>query len=140
MPFFTPQRIYSVLGASSNASKFGYKITQWYVNNSLPVIPINPLSPSILGLETSKSIQEALEVIEKRYPQNDGLSISVVTPPHVSKQSIESIPSNGNVKSVWFQPGSYDDECLELARAKGWEVIADGHCILVEGESMTAKL
>lgn len=46
------------------------------------------------------------------------------------------------VRAVWFQPGAWDRECLELARGAGMVVVGGeggvfeegGRCVLVHGE------
>lgn len=134
MPFFSPQRVYAVLGASNNSAKFGFKITCWYVDHALPVVPINPTASEIVGEKTCPTIQETLKYIQGQYPGNDGLSLSVLTPPSVTKTALD-VDLEG-VKSIWFQPGSYDDDCIKLVQSKGIELTADGHCILVEGPSI----
>ncbi|CDR44939.1 CYFA0S16e00276g1_1 [Cyberlindnera fabianii] len=140
MAFFTPQRVYAVLGASTNPSKFGNIITNWYINHSLPAIPVNPTSSEILTLKTSPTLTDAIKTAYAEHPDIDGISVSVVTPPQISKKAMEDLGKE--VKSVWFQPGSYDQESIDIAKSKGVEVIAGGKCILVLGESMmtAAKL
>lgn len=34
---------FAVAGASTNPSKFGYKVLAWYKQHDLPVTPINPV-------------------------------------------------------------------------------------------------
>lgn len=36
--------------------------------------------------------------------------------------------------AVWFQPGAYDARCVAFARDAGMLVVADGACVLVQGE------
>ena len=49
----------------------------------------------------------------------DGLSISFLTPPAVTVATLEEIGKIDGfdkvIKGLWFQPGSYDNEVLELA-------------------------
>lgn len=130
MPFFSKSRVYAVLGASSNPAKFGHKVTAWYLERDLPVYAINPGSSPILGLVPVKNIAAAYDLTQSEHPDADGLSLSVITPPQVTKEAIKNAKG---VKSVWFQPGSWDEDCVEVAKAAGIEVVTG--CILVSGDS-----
>lgn len=135
--FFSPERVYAVVGASTNPSKFGYKVLKWYLNHELPVIPINPRSPEILSVPTCKDIIEAINKLDQ-YPGNDGLSLSFITPPHVSLEVLDLIQKENvskKIKNVWYQPGSYDDEVIDKSKELGFEpVIENDECILVSGD------
>jgi predicted CoA-binding protein len=141
--FFSPERIYAVVGASSNQSKFGYKVLNWYLNHGLPVIPINPTSTEILNIPTSKSVIDAINDLDAKYPGNDGLSLSFITPPHVSLEVLNDIERNGLqgvIKGVWYQPGAYDDDVVEKSKSLGFDpVIENDDCILVSGGARYTK-
>lgn len=88
--FFLPNfssRLFAVLGASTDSSKFGHTITSWYVSHGLPVIPINPnttKTPAVCGVPTAKDIFEIKQLIfdenggklHKRFFSADGSSLS----------------------------------------------------------------
>lgn len=67
-----------------------------------------------------------------------GVSVSVITPPAVSAELVKEAASyHGNVKALWFQPGSYTKEIVQQAREAGIEtVIADDECVLVSGDHL----
>lgn len=177
--FFRPHRLYAVVGASSDTSKFGNKIFNWYLHRQLPVVPINPKVPEISGIPTAKSITDvvsenwsnsssahgALDAkylvkpslpsalpnatvgssksanspLESAKEYIDSIAISVVTPPKVSASLVQTISKNSQlkqlVKAIWFQPGTFDNEIIDAAKAAGIEtVIAHGDCILVQGQ------
>lgn len=73
--FFLPNfgsRLFAVLGASTDSSKFGHTITAWYVSHGLPVIPINPntaKTPAVCGVPTAKDIFELKQLI---FDENGG--------------------------------------------------------------------
>lgn len=56
--FFRPHAVYVVTGASTDPSKFGYRILGWYAQRSLPVVPVNPKSPVIFGLPSLKTVEQ----------------------------------------------------------------------------------
>lgn len=66
--------------------------------------------------------------------------MSIITPPKVTKKVLEEAKSLG-IKSVWLQPGTYDDEILAFALKEfeggvGGDGGAghEGWCVLVDGE------
>lgn len=121
-----------VCGASTNPSKFGFKVLQWYLNRDLPVVPINPTTPEILGAKTFKS----LKMYSETAPKNERFSISVITPPQVSLALVDEFVSfKDRINAIWFQPGSYDSNVIDKLVENGLEnLIYQGNCILVQGD------
>ena len=114
------------LGASQDPKKYGNIILRWYIDHSLPVHPINPKEATIESLDVVKSIS-ALE-------SPSTTSLSFLTPPPVTLKSLSEASQSG-VKRVWLQPGSFDEQVLKEAESLGFDtVIANGRCILREGE------
>lgn len=131
---------FAVVGASQDASKFGYRILAWYHVHSLPVTPINPSRPSISL--PSKSYNTVSSVSALPHPSQTALSF--LTPPAVTRKVLEEAKSAG-VKAVWLQPGSFEDQDLKFAKENfdaavgGFEdgtVGSEGWCVLVDGENM----
>lgn len=145
--FFGSARQYVVVGASKNPSKFGFKILLWYVGHDLSVIPVNPKEKEILGQEAAQSLSDVVKsFLEKKdvgmhkLKECDGLSISFLTPPNVTKVTLEQLGEisgyKSAIKGLWFQPGSYDESVLEETEKLGLQdkVIHEDECILVRGE------
>lgn len=145
--FFGASRQYTVVGASKNPSKFGFKILLWYVSHDLSVIPVNPNEPEILGQTVVKTVTEILEAIAEgkdlgqyKLSKVDGLSISFLTPPSITVQTLKEIAAVPEyktiIKGLWFQPGSYNKDVLDAADSIGLSdaVIHEEECILVRGE------
>lgn len=145
--FFGSSRQYAVTGASSNSSKFGFKILLWYINHKLPVVPVNPKSSEILGQVVAPSVIPLIEAIKvkkdlgsHKLSRADGLSISFLTPPGITVATLREIASvdgyENVIKGLWFQPGSYDGAVIEEAKAIGLfdVVVYEDECILVRGE------
>lgn len=110
----------------------------WYHIHSLPVIPINPGRPT-LELP-SKKYDTIGSVTALSDPTSTGLSF--LTPPTVTRKILKEAKDVG-VKSVWLQPGSFDDADLKFAKENfenavgGYEdgtVGGEGWCVLVDGE------
>ena len=83
--------------------------------------PLNPSAPEVEGHQAFASIRELHEVAE---------SLSIVTPPHVTREIIQQAIAAG-VKNIWMQPGAEDSHGSKLAREAGLNVIDDGSCVLV---------
>lgn len=109
----------------------------WYHTHGLPVIPINPSTPEIkLPAQAYETVASpsALEA-----PQQTALSI--ITPPAVTRKILEEAKSTG-IQAVWLQPGSFDEQGLEYAKANFEAAVGgrgggggEGWCVLVDGES-----
>lgn len=145
--FFDAGRQYAVVGASKNPSKFGFKILSWYVAHDLPVVPINPKEPEILGQSVVPSVTKLLQAISSKkdiahhkLSHANGLSISFLTPPTITLATLEEIANFPDyktlVKGLWFQPGSYDQPVLDKAQEIGLldRAVHQDECILVRGE------
>lgn len=64
----------------------------------------------------------------------------MITPPAVTKQLLKDAKEAG-ISAVWLQPGSFDSEVLEYAKANFKAAIggdggggSEGWCVLVDGE------
>jgi hypothetical protein len=73
-------------------------------------------------------------------PPASDYSLSVITPPAVTKTLLKEAKEAG-IRAVWLQPGSFDAEVLEYAKANFQAAIAgeggrggEGWCVLVDGE------
>ncbi|CCH40631.1 hypothetical protein BN7_165 [Wickerhamomyces ciferrii] len=141
--FFSAARVYAVVGATPNETKFGYKVFNWYLARELPVIPVHPSATHILHVPTSQDIALAIKRANEEYPNNDGISISFITPPKVSESVLNEIETKqlkDQIKGVWFQPGAYNEEVLGVARHLGIDpIVENGDCILVSGDSYSVK-
>ncbi len=69
-------------------------------------------------------------------------ALSVITPPTVTRKILEEAKRIG-VQAVWLQPGSFDEEGLEYAKANFEAAVGgpggrggEGWCVLVDGEPL----
>jgi predicted CoA-binding protein len=135
--FFSSPR-FAVAGASSDPSKYGHKVFAWYLRHSLPATPINPRSPTVNILKRDHATVPSPTALSD--PPASSYSLSVITPPAVTKQLLKEAKEAG-VPAVWLQPGSFDREVLEYAQANFKAAIGgngggggEGWCVLVDGE------
>jgi predicted CoA-binding protein len=151
--FFTASR-YAVAGASNNTSKFGYILLDWFKSREIPVTPVTPTSDEILGL---KCIPDVEKLQDKR-----NTSLSIVTPPKVSKTILEQALKDGELAGLWLQvsltvntaqvsahadgspqPGAEDREVVELIKSNEWlreRTVYGGPCVLVLGDKLRNDL
>ena len=112
---------FAVAGASQDRSKYGNKVYRAIIASGRTAYPINPNATEVEGGPAFASIANLPVVPE---------SLSIVTPPHVTRQVIQQAIAAG-VKNIWTQPGAEDSEGCQAARDAGLNVIDDGSCILV---------
>lgn len=158
--FFSSPR-FAVAGASSDPNKYGHKsqyrtrstfflpsrktshiysrtVFAWYLRHSLPATPINPRSPTVNILKQDHTTVASPTALSD--PPASSYSLSVITPPAVTKQLLKEAKEAG-IPAVWLQPGSFDREVLEYAKANFKAAIGgdggnggEGWCVLVDGE------
>jgi predicted CoA-binding protein len=105
---------------------------RWYIDHKLPVYPINPTASAIESIDAVKRISAL--------PSPAATSLSFLTQPAITLKSLQDAQESG-VQRVWLQPGSFDDQVLHEAESMGFEtVIANGRCILREGEKGLSAL
>ncbi|KAJ1665817.1 hypothetical protein IW140_002898 [Coemansia sp. RSA 1813] len=129
MSVFFSSKAFAVVGASADRSKYGNKVLRWYIDNKLPVTPINPKADEIEGLQCKKTLSDL--------PSTE-LSISVITPPQVSLRVLEEAARLG-IRHIWFQPGSEPEGFRDFAAKNGIHAIGNGPCILIEGETLLSE-
>ncbi|MCU0720794.1 MAG: CoA-binding protein [Pirellula sp.] len=112
---------FAVAGASQDRSKYGNTVFRALVASGRSVYPLNPKATEVEGDPAFASIADLPVVPE---------SLSIVTPPHVTRQVIQQAIAAG-IKNIWMQPGAEDDQASQAARNAGLNVIDDGSCILV---------
>jgi uncharacterized protein len=119
--FFNRQFIYTIVGATIDQSKYGYKILQDLVGAGYKVVGVNPKYKNIDDVVCYLS----LELI---YPKPD--VVVFVVPPAVGLQTLDQVKQLG-INKVWFQPGAESDEIREKIKKLNLEGIADGSCIMI---------
>ncbi|PKM50864.1 MAG: CoA-binding protein [Firmicutes bacterium HGW-Firmicutes-7] len=108
-----------VVGANQNPEKFGNMIYKKLKLRGYEVVPVNPFFDTIEGdpcYKNLSSIPEKPEVID------------MVVGPDKAKAVIEEAAILG-IEYIWFQPGTYNDEVLELVKNLGIKSVKA--CVLV---------
>lgn len=110
----------AVVGASNNPAKYGNIIVRNLVEHRFTVLPVNPGDPSIAGIPAFTDVNAVPDPVHL---------VNFVTPPAVTGRVIASMDGS-RFPVVWFQDGSWDDECIVAARSKFATVVYNA-CILV---------
>jgi len=114
------KKVWAVVGATPQESKFGYKIFKKLKDRGYEVYGINPKYEEINGEKLYKSISEL--------PVKPDC-IDMVVSPKIGKPIVEEI-ANAGIEYVWFQPGTFDEEVIDLAESKNLKYVYYD-CVLV---------
>ena len=112
---------WALLGATTDTTRFGYKIFRELEDRGYTVYGINPKYDSIDGIKLYKSIEELPELID---------GINVIVNPKITLEALPKIKAKG-IKNVWFQPGSFNEEVIEKAKKLGFNIELED-CMHVE--------
>ena len=118
---FLKAEAFGVVGASSDRSKYGNRVLRCYQEHGLKAVPVNPKEKEIEGAACVASVLDLPAGVA---------SISVITPPSVTERVVEQAAKKG-IRNVWMQPGAESPRAIAFCREHGFNVIADGSCILV---------
>ncbi len=114
------KKVWAVIGATPNQEKFGNKIYKKLKSRGYEVYAVNPNYDEVEGDRCYHRIEEL--------PVKPDC-VDMVVSPQVSKKFIPNI-AEADIKYLWFQPGSFDDEAISLAEDNGIQVVYH-HCVLV---------
>ena len=116
----SPSTAIAVVGASNNPDKTGNAIVKKLNASGFSVLPVNPVAPEIEGIPAFKYLDELPDPVQ---------IVNFVTPPEVTLKVLSAMdPARFN--TIWFQEGSWDEDCLSLAQSRFEFVIRD-NCIMV---------
>lgn len=110
----------------------------WYLVRDLNVTPINPASATVsVGGKDYPTVPNLSAL-----PNPKETAVSIITHPGITIDILKEAKSLG-IPSIWLQPGTFDDEVLKVALAKGaFEAVlygdggrgGEGWCVLVDGD------
>lgn len=110
----------ALIGASENPESLAFRLFTRLREGGFEVIPINPNYQMIAGIPCFASLAElkiAPEVV-----------IFMVNP----KLTLQILPQvvELQIKKVWFQPWTFDNEVLEFCRENGLDFNTE-HCMII---------
>lgn len=112
------KKIWAVVGANNDPNKYGNIIYKKLKSRGYEVYPVNPKYEQVEGDRCYQDLRSL-----PRKPE----VINMVVSPKRGKAIIEEAAELG-IKNIWLQPGTYDDELLELINDKG--LVAVHACVL----------
>jgi predicted CoA-binding protein len=115
------ERVWAVVGASTNPAKWGHRLYAALKASGYQVYPVNPRALMIDG--------------DRCYPSLAALPeppavVDVVVPPAIGLMIAEEAAATG-ISRIWFQPGAESPENIARARALGLKTVAYA-CALAE--------
>ncbi len=113
------EKKWAVVGASTNPSSYGNRITASLMKHGYEVVPVSPKYPEVEGLPTVSSIRDYKGEIDV---------VDFVVNPQIGLSIMDEVIEAG-IKKVLLQPGTASDELIDKARGSGIEVIQS--CVLV---------
>ncbi|MCX7745706.1 MAG: CoA-binding protein [Clostridia bacterium] len=113
------KKVWAVVGANENPEKYGNMIYKKLRSKGYRVYAVNPLYQTIEGdkcYPDLSSLPEKPEVIDMVVSAKRGIPV------------IEEAAKLG-IKNIWLQPGTYNDELMQLIQEKGLDAVKA--CVLV---------
>lgn len=118
---FLRQRVFAIIGASQNRSKFGNIVLRDLRAKGYGVIPINPTTDEVEGEVCYGNLRELTRPVD---------GIVVIVPPIRTERVVRDAVAAG-ITRVWMQPGAESMAAVEFCRANSVDVIYD-RCIMVD--------
>jgi predicted CoA-binding protein len=107
------QKVWAVVGANNDPHKYGNIIYKKLKSRGYEVYPVNP--------KYEKVEEDPCYPDLSSLPRKPEVINMVVAPKH-GKAIIEEAGRLG-IKYIWLQPGTYDDEIMELINNKGLQAV-----------------
>lgn len=110
---FVNRRVWAVVGASQDRTKYGNRILRSLHMAGYTVYPVNPNGGVIEGLQaypTLASLPEQPDVID------------LVVPPTVTEQVVREAHDIG-LSRVWMQPGAESQAAIKYCHENGIQVV-----------------
>ncbi len=117
---FVGQKVWAVVGASTNPAKFGNIIFRNLLHAGYAVYAVNPRRGEIEGHAFYPSLEALPEVPDV---------VDVVVPPKLAEGVLRECARLG-IRRVWLQPGAESGEAVRLGEELGLQVVHDA-CAMV---------
>ena len=118
---FVAGKVFAVVGASNDRSKYGNKVLRCYLQHGRHAIPVNPNATTVEGIAAVPDLASLPQAVH---------GASIITPPDVTEAIVEQAAEAG-ITRLWMQPGAESERAIERAKELGLSVIAGGPCVLV---------
>jgi predicted CoA-binding protein len=103
---FVNQRVWALVGASADRSKYGNRILLDLHAAGYTIYPVNPREPEIEGLRAYPTLADLPDL-----PQ----VVDVVVPPRVTEEIVRQCAELG-LSRIWMQPGAESEEAITFCQ------------------------
>lgn len=117
---FVNRRVWAVVGASTDRSKFGNRVFRSLRQSGYTVYPVNPRGGELEGTTVYPSLADL--------PESPDV-IDIVVPPPITEQIVSEVHKLG-LDRVWMQPGAESDAAIAFCEAHDIQVV-HGACAMV---------
>lgn len=117
---FAGRRVWAVVGASQDRSKFGNRIYRSLRDAGYTVYPVNPRGGDLDGAKVYSSLADL--------PQPPEV-IDLVVPPSVTEKVVEEAHKLGLAR-IWMQPGAESETAIQYCQEHAMDVIYEA-CAMV---------
>lgn len=117
---FVNRRVWAVVGASRDRTKYGNRIFRSLQTAGYVVYPVNPKGGVLEGVEVYPTLADL--------PEKPDV-VDVVVPPQVTEEIVREAHDLG-LKRIWMQPGAESQEAIAFCRGHGIEVVYNA-CAMV---------
>jgi predicted CoA-binding protein len=124
--FFSNKNI-AVVGVSKTGTGFGYNVYKQLKSAGHNVLPVNISTDNIEGNVCYNNLNDLKGKVD---------SVLLVIPPSESIKVVKEA-IDGNIRNIWFQPGSESCEAVELCKKNGINVI-EKQCFLMYSEPIAS--
>ncbi len=117
---FVNRRVWAVVGASQDRSKFGNRVYRSLRDAGYTVYPVNPKGGELEGAVVYPTLADL--------PQQPEV-IDFVVPPPVTQQVVKEAHKLGLTR-IWMQPGAESEAAIAYCVEHGMQVVHDA-CAMV---------
>jgi len=110
---FVAQRVWAVVGASTDPTKFGHKVYRTLRDAGYTVHGVNVNGGMIEGQRLHRDLADLPET-----PQ----VVDTVVPPKVTEKVVQQCSELG-ITRVWMQPGSESQQAIDYCEDNGIQVV-----------------
>ena len=116
------KKVWAVIGATPNTEKTANRIYHTLINYGYETYPVNP---NYTEMEDGTKCYSSLKDLPK-VPD----CVDFVIPPAVTLKTLEEMDPK-TYPNIWLQPGTYNNEVVDYAESKGFNVVHEGACVMV---------
>jgi uncharacterized protein len=112
---FVAQKVWAVVGASTDPGKYGYRIFKTLREAGYRVYPVNPKGGELEGEKIYATLADLPEKPEV---------VDIVVPPAVAEQIVRQAKVLGLTR-LWLQPGAESEAAIRFCQENDLQVVHD---------------